>query len=215
MARTLQFDKKRFFKGLQTFFSRHGYTYLPAQNMFYSPTANGFKAIYVIPSVYPDEVYFEVNLGVRLDIVERTIRPFTLNPQSFQTQSTTAITSLGRLLDQPTFKLQAQTDDQIKRVHGFLKDCMNDKGFHFLDSMTHVEHLDRLLNNDPERASDVAFNQVLRCFRGIIVARLRGNPSWLNIHHQYLEYLEKQRVPSTVYQNYMRLIGYLDSFGLN
>ncbi|MEQ9263416.1 MAG: hypothetical protein RLP14_09670 [Owenweeksia sp.] len=215
MGLTSDFKKIRFFETLQPLLGSYGYEFMPLLNQFRKTSRKGYCNIIIYPTIYPERIFFEVSFGSRINIVERTLLPYVNGVKGFSEDGNTAITNLKRFLSQPQFTLTANNGQQLKEVIRFISDFFENGGFDYLESLTDIHQLDRLMNMDFRDKYLFSGNPVLHCFRGITVATLNANPNWNELYQGYVKYMESLQTPRLIQENFNRLVFFLSDMGLN
>ncbi len=200
---------------LTNFFEKYEYELLLSRNQFRKKLDTGFQN--VIPSVsqYTQESLVEINMGVRLDVVENAINQFTSHLKEFHPDTNTIITSLGHLMGKQYFRYKVASKDDLARVCGQIRSFMEEKGFLFLDKSLDIGHLDILLNTEPRKISPYCPNYYHQCLKGMVIARINQNPEWDELALVYRGTMRKRALPEEQIQKFDKLIYFLKSFSMN
>lgn len=202
------------FKQLRPFFERYNYDLLLPKKQFRKPTKLGFhNAIISVSGSKPCLV--EVNIGVRLDMVEELAYQFTTGLSGYQQDSNTLITSLGRIIGEPYKRFEAEEAEAVKKAAREITDLMVSEGFYFLEKYDSIKALDQLLNKDPTQKSPFIYNNLHRCLRGVVIARLAENRNFNSLVATYRRSLVRNSTAPQLLDKYDRLVSYLKSFSIN
>ncbi len=215
MGLTSEFKKIRFFETLQPVFTSNGYEFVPLLNQFRKTTRKGYSNVVIYPTIYPEQIYFEVSFGSRINIVEKTILPYVNGVKGFSEEGNTVLTNLKKFLDLPGFKLTAKSGQQLEETIHFISSFFEEGGFEYLESFTDIYQLDRHLNTDPQDHHYFIGNPILYCFRGITIASLTDSWRWRELYQFYGKKLEELQAPGLVRESYNRMVFFLSDMGLN
>lgn len=200
---------------LGNFLSKKQFTLLPDYKQFRRSTDTGFQNLIVSSSRYADELWIEVNIGVRVDMVEDFAQQFLDIPIEYRQHANTLITSFGRLSDTKYLRYKIVNQEDVEICFEAIKDFMNDRGFEFLDYTSHLKNLDVIFNEKPHKPSKFLYNQTHRCFKGLIIAKITDNPHFLKLLDQYQATLERMQTSDREMENFMKLVNFLLYLSLN
>lgn len=200
---------------LQEFFADHDYIYSDIGNQFRKDTELGWQNIILGFSAYEDQLFIEVSFGVRLNIVENLIAPYTHGLRGYQAESNTTITNLSKYLGEPYFRFKIEDEADLYRMAAHVRDFFRREGFQFLDKLSCLDELDKQFNNHPQESSLVSFNHQLRSFRGLAVASLNQNPHWEELCSFYRNLLQRYSSPLVVMDRYRDFSRHLATTALN
>ena len=200
---------------LTHFLSKRSFALLADYKQFRKETSTGFQNVIISSSRYAEELWIEVNLGVRVDMIEDLAQQFLDIPTEYRQHANTLITSFGRLSDTKYLRYKIVNQEDVEICFEAIKDFMNDRGFEFLEYASHIKNLDFIFNEKPHKPSKYLYNQTHRCFKGVIIAKITDNPEFLKLLDQYQSVLERMQTSDREMENYMRLVNFLLYLSLN
>ncbi|UZR96025.1 hypothetical protein [Chondrinema litorale] len=200
---------------LYDFFYDRGYEMMAGKKQFRKYYSGGFKNIIFSPSVYGDECWLELNLGVRNDLVEEIVQQFLDNYKEFQNDTNTIIISIGKLTNNKYFKYKATDNDDLELICEQIESFMLHEGFSFLDKVSSIKYIDILFNRYPAKPSKFVYNQSHRCFKGLIVAKLVNNKKYKLIKDIYREALKTYGTKPLQLKNFEKLVTFLQHYSAN
>lgn len=206
--------EKQLFEHLDEFFDEYGYELVPHRKQWRSDDDIGCSNI-ILSVSGNNPAIIEVNLGVRIHRVEETLARFTNGIKNFSEDSNTLVTSIGRIQGEPFHHYEAATKQDVINVARQITSFMEEEGIDFLDNLMDITVLDELFNSEPEEKVPYIYNDIHRCFRGLILAQFNNNPHFFLIWTVYREYLEKRNAPESVQQRFEELYRYLHTFSMN
>lgn len=204
-----------FFSRLKQLFEEEGFEYIPVQNQFKKYTESGFFNVILHPTQYDEMVYFDLHFGARINLVERTISPYSHGLRGYKEESNTCITNLGKYLGKPHYKLKAANPQEMRETGQYIQSFFENEGLPFLYSLSDLAKVEHAFNAAPHKESVLAYPHELRCFRGITLAALTQSYAWDRINAAYLQYFEQRQSPLIIRENYRRLVNFLTNMGLN
>jgi hypothetical protein len=160
-------------------------------------------------------VLVEINIGTRIDLVEELAYQFTTGLRSFQENSNTLITSMGRIMQQPYFRFEVHQSVDIREVAEQIKAFMETQGFDFLEKYSTISELDKLFNDKPREKLPYAYNHLNRCLRGIVLARMADRKDFPAIAATYRNTLLKSSTAPPLLEKYDKLVNHLKTFSFN
>lgn len=154
----------------------------------------------------------DLQIGIRLDIVEQLVYQFTTGLSGYGLHSTTLLVSSGRLLGQPYQRYTLEHPSDVHQVAQAMNDFMESDGFAFFRNYDSIAALDELYN-----ASDTRWLPHLnhRSLRGIILAKLAHRDGWPELAANYRAQLQQRGTPEAVMNKYEQLVSYLRHFSVN
>jgi hypothetical protein len=200
---------------LEDFLADKGFVMRPDLKQFRRPLATGFQNVILSFSPYAAETYLEVNIGTRVDMVEHTAQQFLDNMPEFWPEANTVVVSVGKINDTKYFRYRIADEDDLRNCADQIVDFMEQRGFMFLDYASHLKNLDAMFNAKPNEPVKYLYNQVHRCFKGLVIARLQHNPQFLALVDKYQAKLPKLGVSQATIQEYDRLVSFLLHFSAN
>lgn len=197
------------YERLYGFFANHEFELIPGKKQFRRPLSNGFQNVILSPSYANKEYWLEVNLGVRLHEVEYFAQQFLDNRLSYREDANTVVVSIGKLTDNKYFRYKISDQEDMEIVGAALEGFMCERGFCFLKEISTLQAVDKLFNEVPSKPSKYVYNQVHRCFKGLIAAKLNHNPKFMCLMEEYFQYLDKISTKPTLLQKFDRMASYL------
>jgi len=212
---SIKTTEAKLYYALYDFFEKEGFSLLMDKKQFRVNTAAGFKNIIFLVSDYEDGAWLEVHIGCRNEQVEQTAQQFlNVNSMDFRPDANTLIISTGQYNDVKYFRYKIKDEDDLVATCESVKDFLMELGFDFLNTIAHLADVDRLLNSEPLKPCKYLYNQVHRCFKGLIAAKFNDNPRYQYIEETYRKYLAKF-ANEIECSNYERLVVYLKYYGSN
>jgi hypothetical protein len=196
-------------------FSKKGFYLIPELFQFRRLNETGFQNIILTSTRYEAEIWVEVNIGVRIDMVENLAQQFLDVIPEYRQHANTIITSIGRLSDTKYLRYKIANEEDVTFSAQTIKDFMKERGFDFLEYASHIKELDKLFNEKPHQSLKYVYNQVHRCFKAVIIAKYNNNPQFFKLLDQYQTQLERLKVPDTILENYVKLANYLVYLSIN
>ncbi|TAD95634.1 MAG: hypothetical protein EAZ97_15155 [Bacteroidetes bacterium] len=185
---------------------------------FRRKTSFGFQNIVFSVHQQNEQYYIDVNLGVRFDMVEQISQQFLDICPSFRPESTTMMISVKKLVENKylEYKINQQNEKQeleifINQIHDF----MLKKGYDFLQEISQIKNADEMLNAFPCQNTPYLYDQVQRCFKALIIARMCNRNLFIPLLETYYEHLQNLETPEKMICNYDRLANYLLHFSFN
>ncbi len=203
------------YHSLNQYLVEKSFHWLSESKQFRKQTEKGFQNIILSSSNYEDQMWVEVNIGVRVDLVEDFAQQFLDVPLEYRKHANTIITSIGRLNDTKYLRYKIAHEEDVEVCYEAIRDFMQESGFEFLEYAAHLKNLDTMLNEKPAKVSKYVYNQTHRCFKAIIVAKLNNNPHFFELIDQYQQMLEKLQVGEREIDRYMKLVNFLLYLSLN
>ncbi|MCU0389926.1 MAG: hypothetical protein MUE81_02305 [Thermoflexibacter sp.] len=188
---------------------------IPELFQFRRLNETGFQNIILTSTRYEAEIWVEVNIGVRIDMVENLAQQFLDVIPEYRQHANTIITSIGRLSDTKYLRYKIANEEDVTFSAQTIKDFMKERGFDFLEHASHIKELDKLFNEKPHQSLKYVYNQVHRCFKAVIIAKYNNNPQFFKLLDQYQTQLERLKVPDTILENYIKLANYLVYLSIN
>ncbi len=204
-----------FFQALEPFFKAAGFALIRHKNQFRKETSNGFQNVILAVSPVGNESWLEINIGARLEMVEKTAYPFTYGLSGFSGDSNTVITSIGRLQGKNHFRYKAAAESDVEHISLQVADFMEVTGFDFLDQASRFSVVHQWLNAHPLEPCPYVYNQFYRCLRGVTLASIAAPPELDAIAALHRQALENLHAPADTHLRYERLVQFLRTFSFN
>lgn len=211
----IQLQQKHIYDRLNPLFREHGYTFNPDKNQFVLPTRNGFRTALVSVSGDCREQTVDLRLGIRIDVIEELANQFMTELNADGAETTTLLTSYGRLNREPHKKFMIKNEPELEETCKRIGIFMHGKGFRFLEKFDRIRKLDALLNRKTEVPCPLLLNQINRCFKGTVMAKLTHRTDFNRLVKNYLGYLQKQWMPQEVITNYKKLVKFMRFYSIN
>lgn len=214
---SIKTTEAKLYYALYDFFEAEGFRLHMNKKQFRKSTPAGFVNIIFSVSEYEKDkdAWVEVHIGCRNDQIEQIAQQFlNVNLVEFRADVNTLIISTGKYNDVKYFRYKIQNDEDLADTCEAIKEFMIYSGFSFLNSVTKLSDIDRVLNSVPHKPSNYLYNQTHRCFKGLIAAKLNNNPRYQRLEDTYRDYLTKF-ANETELHNFDRLTAYLQYYGNN
>ena len=204
----------KFYQRLESFFQLYGFDLVLDQKQFRKATQNGFQNIIFSVSETQKEFWIEVNFGVRHEFIEQIAQQFLNNARGYRPSANTLVISIGKFQDLKYFRYKVTDEEELNKILEEVKSFFEETGFNFLDKTNNLISIDDILNDSPTRSCRLVYNQVHRCFKGLIAAKLTDNSNFATITNIYRHYLLKNGTDDDLL-NYERLISFLNHYNAN
>ncbi len=198
-----------FFSAVYEFFHEYEFELIPTLKQFRRTTTRGFQNIIFSSTAYEGEFWVEVHLGTRLHAVEQVCQQFLFHLSDHQPHANTIIASVGRIVGQRYFKYKVHDLTSFEKAVSDLKSFMQTDGFPFMQKMYSVKSVSEALNESPTLPSNLVYNQVHRCFKGLASAHLSGNSQLISLSEAYLKGLSVIGAPDLMKVRFQMLANYL------
>lgn len=212
---SLQLQDQSIYKLLQPLFQSQGYELIPAKKQFRKRTGNGYRSVIFSISGKTDEQILDIHFGLRFDIIENLVQQFLDGTSQEEKDSNTVVVSLHRLKRPPLQQFIISDASGLHEACKEISEFMLDKGFRFLQTFDKLRKVDAKINRKPQAPSPYMHNQIQRCFKGIVIARLLQRNDFEMLTTIYRNYLYSQWAPAHIMDNYNRLVNYLKCFSFN
>ncbi|GAB3946182.1 hypothetical protein GCM10028805_16260 [Spirosoma harenae] len=203
------------YQQLAPFFMGYGFSLLSDKKQFRRATPSGFQNIILSSVFYPDDTMLEVNFGCRHEQVEQIAQQFLNNIPDLRSDANTLLLSIGRFSGSQTFRYKIHSEEDLSVVCGQITQFFTSYGFDFLTTSSTLSTLDQLLNESPGEPCQYLYNQMHRCYKGLIAARLNHNPYFEGLVDRYRYLLIRQTQNPYEQMHFERLIAYLQHYSAN
>ena len=203
------------YRNLQSFFDLQGYGLVPDKKQFRKITDTGFYNVIFTTTAYENEVWLEVNLGCRNHQVEQIAQQFLGNTRDFWADSNSLVISIGKFNNAKYFRYKMASTSDVLDVCEEVKDFLLTQGFDFLKNSESLPVLHEIYNKTPTKPCRFLYNQVHRCFKGIIVAKLIYSEDFLDLADTHRDNLIRIGATSEELLTYERLLSYLLYLSVN
>jgi hypothetical protein len=203
------------FTKLQSFFEEHGFLLLAEKKQFRKTTNFGFRNIIFTVTDYDSEKWIEVNFGVRHNEVERLAQQFIGNSREFWEDANTLVISIGKFNNLKYFRYKVSTEEDLLDTCFEIKKFMSNQGFLFLRNTESINQINTILNAESLKPSRYLYNQIHRCFKGLIAARIAGHQDFMKLSDQYRNQVIKLGGSDDDVFAYERLLSFLLYWSVN
>lgn len=194
----------------------HGFDWLPRLHQFRQSTENGFSCLILSSSPANSGSIMEAHVGLRIDDVENLAFPFTNGLPGFRPDSMTLVTPIARLYNQRFQRLTLQDERDQKAAARLFGAQFKEKGIPFVETYNKRSDLDHLFNHSPSDPLPLVHNQINRCFRGIVIAKLTQRPDFEAVVQAYATALrDTLYAPDATIAKFDRLAGFLRHYSMN
>lgn len=207
--------KQRIIAGLQPLLQMKGFVYVGQWDQFRKPTPSGFQSVILSLANYPDASLLEIHLGVRQDAVENLAYPFTNGLMGFQTNSMTLVTPLAKLHGHAFQRFEISVSTDLATILSQISDQLEKGGFSYLDKYSRLEEMCHLFNKHPNHPLPLVHNQINRCLRGMVLAKISQKNGFETLTQIYRDRLVSMRVPQDTLDKFDRLRTYLRTYSSN
>lgn len=208
-----QFEVK-FYQRLEEFFQSHNFKLHLEHKQFRKATQNGFQNIIFSISETQKEFWIELNFGIHYEFIEQLAQQFLNNNPGSRSFVNTLVISFGKFQNLRYFRFRVTDEEELDKITEEIKVFFELQGFIFLQEATCIEKIDDLLNDMPTKPCRYLYNQIHRCFKGIIAAKLTDNHSFTTITNIYRHFLLKNGSDEELL-NYERLVSFLHFYSPN
>lgn len=212
---SLQLQDQSIYKLLQPLFQAQGYELIAAKKQFRKRTRNGFRSVIFSISGKADEQILDIYFGLRFDVIENLVQQFLCGPAQDEKESNTILVSLNRLKEPPLQRFIITDTSSLHDACKEISEFMQDKGFRFLQAFDRLRRVDAKINRRPQAPSPYMYNQIHRCFKGVVIARILQRNDFEMLTTIYRNYLYSQWAPAHVMDNFNKLVNYLKYFSFN
>ncbi len=204
----------RIYQKLEDFFSEEGFELMIDKKQFRKIKYDSFQNIIFSISDNKSDIWIEVNFGIRNEQIEHFAQQFLNNHAKFRPDANTLIINIGKFNGLKHFRYKVKDEDSLDDIIGEIKDFFITKGFNFMESASNIHEIDRILNENPEKPCQLLYNQIHRCFKGTIAAKLANRPNFADLMDKYRDTLIFSATDEELL-NYERMIGHLLHYNAN
>ncbi len=194
---------------LRLFFKQNGFVLMADKKQFRKVTPRGFQNIIFTATSYDDEIWLEVNFGIRSNQIEQIAQQFLGNTRDFWGESNTIVVSIGKYNDAKYFRYKIMTEPDIEDVCDIVKDFLILEGFPFLMASDNLTSLNEIFNKYPHKPCKFVYNQVHRSFKGIINAKLIHAENLLDLTDKHRSNLVRIGATPEELLTFERLLSFL------
>lgn len=194
---------------LRLFFKQNGFVLMADKKQFRKVTPRGFQNVIFTATSYDDEIWLEVNFGIRSNQIEQIAQQFLGNTRDFWGESNTIVVSIGKYNDAKYFRYKIMTEPDIEDVCDIVKDFLILEGFPFLMASDNLTSLNEIFNKHPHKPCKFVYNQVHRSFKGIINAKLIHAENFLDLTDKHRSNLIRIGATPEELLTFERLLSFL------
>ncbi len=202
---------------LTPFFERHQFTLLPERKQYRRVTDSGFQNVILSPAFYGEETMLEVNFGCRNNQVEQIAQQFLNNLIDYRPDANTLVISIGKFNGLQYFRYKIHSDEELADTCERIEEFFTASGFDFLETACSLPALNKILNENPDQPCQYVYNQIHRCYKGLITARLNHSDHFDGLIDLYRHSLidQTQNPYGHMQLQFERLIAYLHHYSAN
>ncbi|MFN8355594.1 MAG: hypothetical protein U0Y10_14150 [Spirosomataceae bacterium] len=197
------------YEKLSSFFTESGFVLLAEKKQFRKVTNLGFQNVIFSLSDYGNEVWLEVNFGLRHHEIEKIAQQFLGNAEEYRADANTLVISIGKFNNAKYFRYKMQTSSDLEDACEEIKRFLAHQGFPFLEAHQPLSELNRLFNTKPYSPCKYLYNQVHRCFKGIVAARLLSSDDFIDLSDQYRHQLVRIGASGEDLLNFEKMLSFL------
>lgn len=203
------------YQQLTPFFERHQFMLLPEKKQYRRITDTGFQNVMLVPEFYDSETVLDIRFGCRNNQIEQIAQQFLTNQAIGRPDANTLIVSIGQFSDFQFVRFSIHSEEELVAACQQIERFFNTTGFNFLATSCTLSDLDRLLNEHPDQPCQFVYNQMHRCYKGLITARLNHNAHFEGLIDRYRHLLIHQTQNPYEQIHFERLIAYLHHYSAN
>ena len=206
----------KLYRTFYDFFEQHNYGLLPDKKQFRKITAGGFlNVIFSVTEYAENDAWVEVHFGCHNQHIEQIAQQFlATNLLDFRNDTNTIIISIGNYNNVKYFRYKIQSDEDIQTAYESITSFFETVGFEFLETLTKVTEVERILNFSSRKPCKFVYNQTHRCFKGMIAAKFTENPKFFGLALMYDVYLNSiGQYEESV--RFKKMIDYLHHYSAN
>lgn len=192
-----------------------GFVLLPHKNQFRRRTALGFQTMVLSTSYFDQTTIFELHLGIRNEIIEKTAFQFTNGLPLFQRDSMTLVSAISKLEGNPYQRFDIVKKEDATRAIELTINQLENFGMEWLEKYQTVKAIEQLLNQLPLEKTKYMPNQIYRCFRGLVAAKLSNAENYQELALEYSDFLNWLRAPDYQQATFKKLKNFLAGHSAN
>ena len=197
------------YEKLRLFFEQNDFVLMADKKQFRKVTPRGFQNVIFTATSYDDEIWLEVNFGIRNNQIEQIAQQYLGNTRDFWGESNTIVVSIGKYNDAKYFRYKIMTEPDIEDVCDIVKDFLFLEGFPFLKATDNLLSLNEIFNKFPNKPCKFVYNQVHRSFKGIINAKLIHDENFLDLTDKHRKNLIRIGATPEELLTFERLLSFL------
>lgn len=203
------------YQNLGDFFAEYEYALLPEKKQFRKSTATGFENVIVAVSNYEDEIWIEINFGIRHEQIEQIAQQFLGNLVEFREDANTLVVSVGKYNDTKYFRYKVKSQEDLQFTCDEIRTFFLSRGFDFMHQYASLQSIYRLFNDEPTKPCKYIYNQMHRCFKGLVAARLCNSERFLRLGDTYRNALMRMGATPDELFSFERMLSFLLYLSVN
>lgn len=207
--------KKIFIEDLAKDFESKGFEWLEDLSQFRKKTSKGFINFVLSFSDYPDLMIFEGHAGLRIDAIEEMAYPFTNGLKSFQPDSHTLISSIGRLKGKRFERHTISSEEELGAVLTKIRADIKVEVESFWTKYQDLENLRQLFNYTKEDQLKLVQNWNYAPLRGIVVAKILNSSDLEALIIKHRAVLKELSAHDVLKERFEQLAVYLQEMSMN
>ncbi len=156
-----------------------------------------------------DSNCIEVQLGIRIDVVEDTINQFLPSLGDFSERSTTLVTPLDQINPNMSRRYFIEDESEIEPILEKIENLLVKEGFKWLDRYSNPKALEGIFNSNPDQELSTQ-NFTYRSARAITLCKLYNPSAYEETKKAYLDKLEEMMVTPFTLASFLNLLNHLE-----
>ncbi len=191
------------------FFNNHGFSLMADKKQFRKITPMGFQNVIFTITQYENETWLEVNIGCRHNQIEQIAQQFLNNHREFWADSNTLVISIGKFNDAKYFRYKIHDQSDLDDTCEIIKEFLLTRGMPFMEDSYNLNSIYHIFNDTPTQTCKYVYNQMNRCFKGAIAAKLVHSTRFLDLVDTHRNMLVKIGGTPEELLAYERLLSFL------
>lgn len=212
---TKQVRTQLIYQKLEEYLKPKGFTLVGRLNQFRKTSSIGFQTVIVSLSHYDDLSILEVHLGVRNDLIEKMAFQFTNGSPIYREDSLTLVASVGKLQGKRWLRHEIQSGQDLTTALQQTLLFLEQKGLAWLERHQKTNVIDHVLNEDPFERTLLMPNQIHRCYRGLVAAKMNHREGFSLLVNAYRTLLDELLAPEYQKEVFERLRVFLEEYSVN
>jgi hypothetical protein len=194
-------------QNVEDFLNDFRYFKLEGYDVFQQAFPAGSKLVVSNMTPYEDGLMLEVQLGIRLDIVEECI--FDFHQQDPGKLSLTYWESLSQIFSDLPKRSLIQNEIELSKVLAEIEGALVKNGFKWLDELEGVRELSSHIYNVIFNASQKPLNIFKLCQRSYLIRNLLGEKMTDSTFYEYYEQMQFYKVPEHQLEEFLEFKNFL------
>ncbi|GAB3803534.1 hypothetical protein GCM10028819_33590 [Spirosoma humi] len=203
------------YQHLTPFFQRHQFVLLPEKRQYRKTTEAGFQNVMLYTTFYDHKTLLDIQLGCRNNQVEQIAQQFQASQALSRPDANTLTASITQFADFASVRFSIHSEQELlvvcNQIEYFFRSC----GFDFLTTSCTIPAIDFLLNGQPDQPCPYVYNQMHRCYKGLITASLNHNWRFNKLVDTYRQMFIQQTQNPYEQVRFERLIAFLQHYSAN